>query len=110
MLHFCCFSAKNDDECLTMLNILSEKVERFDDEFVLQKNSDGLTAVCFAAQRSFQRTVVYLLNMYKCSEQDNACDIELEYGVRSNNSKILDKIYEKHKNCHYQVHRNEKHP
>ncbi|CAF3701144.1 unnamed protein product [Adineta steineri] len=106
-LHFACFSAKNDGECLRMLKILYKKpedstnelVRQKDSELARQKDSDNLTAICIAARRSFEQSVGYLLDSYQCSQLDNCCDIELEYGVRSNNENILDKIYLKHKNC-----------
>ncbi|CAF4113532.1 unnamed protein product, partial [Adineta steineri] len=107
VLHFACFSAKDDEECLGMLEILYKKPKGFDNvlvrqgdsEFIRQKDSDNLTAICIAARRSFEQSVGYLLDSYQCSQLDNCCDIELEYGVRSNNEKILEKIYLKHKNC-----------
>ena len=114
-LHFACFSAKNDGQCLEMIKILvpqSEKSKKqldLQNQLVLQKNCDGLTAVCQAAQRCFEQSVKYLLTLYTCSEKDNACDIELEYGVRSNNANILEQIYQKHSNCGNQVNSNEGH-
>ncbi|CAF3996479.1 unnamed protein product [Adineta steineri] len=110
VLHFACFSAKNDEECLIMLKILykepedskNEIVRQKDSELARQKDSDNLTAVCIAARRSFEQSVGYLLDSYQCSQHDNCCDIELEYGVRSNNKKILDKIYRQHESCTFQ--------
>lgn len=100
VLHFACFSAKKDEECLRMIKLLTSKKELLDNQLILRKNSDGLTAVCSAAQRSFPESVKHLLTLYPQSECDNSCDIELEYGVRSNNVTILDEIYQKHKS-HY---------
>src|SRR5690349_17020991 len=109
VLHFACFSAKDDAECVKMIEVLTSGSKYFNNQIVLQKNHDGLTAVCTAARRSFEQSVEYLLDLYKCSKQDNSCNIELEYGVRSNNVLILDKIYQKHEKCSYQVNRNESH-
>ncbi len=109
VLHFACFSVKTDEQCLEMMKILVPKPEESDHQLVLQKNSDGLTAVCLAAQRSFEASVEYLLSFYQCPEQANPCDIELEYGVRSNNARIMEQIYQKHKSCRLQVNRNESH-
>ncbi len=109
VLHFACFSAKDDKQCLKMIKMFVSKSKGVDNQLVLQKNSDDLTAVCLAAQRSFETSVEYLFGLYHCSEKDNSCDIELEYGVRSNNAMILDKIYQKHQSCPKQVNRNKSH-
>ncbi len=109
VLHFACFSAKDDKQCLEMIKMIVSKSKDVDNQLVLQKNSNGLTAVCLAAQRSFETSVEHLFGLYHCPEKDNSCDIELEYGVRSNNAMILDKIYEKHKSCPKQVNRNKSH-
>lgn len=50
VLHFACFSPKGDEECLEILQILTPKDKTLDNKLILQKNSDGLTAVCLAAQ------------------------------------------------------------
>lgn len=107
VFHFACFSAKQDEKCLEMIKILTSKKGTLYNQFVLQKNSDGLTAVCLAAQRSFQRSVEYLLTLYQCPKVHYTCDIELEYGVRSNNVMILDQIYKKHRNCYQELNTNE---
>ncbi len=109
VLHFACFSARKDEQCLEMIKIFVPEPEDSDHQLVLQKNSDGLTAVCLAAQRSFEASVEYLLSFYQCPEQANPCDIELEYGVRSNNARIMEQIYHKHKSCRWQVIANESH-
>jgi len=109
VLHFACFSAKDDKQCLEMIKMIVSKSKDVDNQLVLQKNCDGQTAVCIAARRSFELSVEHLLGLYQCSEKDNSCDIELEYGVRSNNAMILDKIYQKHKSCPTQVNRNKSH-
>jgi hypothetical protein len=92
-----------------MIKIFAEQPKKLDNQLVLQKNCDGRTAVCQAAKRSFEKSVKHLLGLYNCSKEKNSCDIELEYAVRSNNAKILGLIYQKHKNFHYQVSRNEGH-
>ncbi|UJR19978.1 hypothetical protein I4U23_023112 [Adineta vaga] len=101
VLHLVCFWAKDDRECCTQLKILFKKLGQPYNQFILQKDTDGLTAVCIAAGRSFEQSVEELLKMYQCSPEDQSCDIELEHGVSSNNKKILDKIYQKHKSCSY---------
>ncbi|CAF0926128.1 unnamed protein product [Adineta steineri] len=101
VLHFVCFSAEDDKECCEMLKYLFENTKCSDSQFVLQKNTDNLTAVCIAAQRSFVQTVEELLKQYECSQELNSCSIELEYGIRSNNKKIFDTIYHKHESCSF---------
>jgi hypothetical protein len=102
-LHFCCFAAKDDDQCQKMMKVLVKKPEDVI-QFVNQKNADGITAVCRAAERSFEESVKYI-GLCKCSEENKCCDIELEYGVRSNNETILQYIFEKHEKCPSQVNR-----
>jgi hypothetical protein len=109
VFHFACFSAKDDDQCLEMIKIFAEKPTELDEQLLFQKNYDDQTALCRAAERSFEKSVKHLLGLYNCSKEKNSCDIELEYAVRSNNAKILGLIYQKHKNFHYQVSRNEGH-
>jgi hypothetical protein len=109
-LHSACSSARKDEDCLRMLNILLETkpigvaslVDTSRRELVWMVSSHDETAVCLAAKRGFLKSVMYL-NLFGHSteppEKNDVCQMELECSVRSNNPAILHGMFQKHKSC-----------
>jgi len=65
-------------------------------QLVSMINSSDETAVCLAAKQGFLESVKYLNLPEHSAEKNEVCQIELEYGVRSNNPAILQSMFQKH--------------
>ena len=112
-LHFACSYAPDDETCYRMIEVL-RTTDRTGiaklvntswlHELVSMVNSNDQTATCLAAERGFLESVTHLLSLYECQvKNSDICQMELEYGVRSNNPAILDVILEKHGSCSQKV-------
>jgi hypothetical protein len=113
-LHSACSSARNDEDCLSMLNVLLKTkppgIARLVDtswhQLVSMFNSSDETAVCLAAKRGFLKSVIYLNSfghLPEPPEKNDVCQMELECGVRSNDPAILYEMFQKHKSCLYKT-------
>ncbi|CAF1286521.1 unnamed protein product [Adineta steineri] len=84
VLHFICRRAKDDSECCEMLTFLFEERKCLDSKFLLQKNTEGLTAE--------KDTYKYLLHFAAKFNNNRKVSVEAN---NSENNRELDKISHK---------------